>query len=250
MREFVVSLEYERGVDPVMDVFVEHPQLVSNAVTVSVGAGGLTRVDRLSGPAEALDALESVFLDESVCNECTAPDDRCDADRTYELLDAGKTNRTVYTHHSGVSYCNSVPYHAASQLPPGLLFDSRRREGRHEWRVLIRDAAAVGDLYDVLETAFPDGVTISFRRLSSPERWGEDTGTLADLSPEQRRAIERAVELDYYETPRGATLEDLSEDLDVPKSTIRYRLRRAEDWLTNAYVERDRGSEPSSSSAG
>lgn len=236
MREFTVTLDYEPGVDPVMDVFIEHPKLVSNAVDISVGSGGLTRVDRISGPPDAIDALRTVYLDPAVCNECVAPDARCDADRSYDLLADGERNLTVYSYHEGVSFCNSVPFLAARELPPGVLFDSQRREGRHEWRLLMRGDDAVGELYDTLATEFPEGVTISFQRLTTPERWGERTGTVADLSPEQRAAIEEAVRQDYYDTPRGTTLADLAARLDVPQSTLRYRLRRAEAWLTDTSI--------------
>jgi hypothetical protein len=34
----------------------------------------------------------------------------------------------------------------------------------------------------------------------------------------------------YYNHPRDATLEDLATHLDLPVTTFRYRLRRAEAW--------------------
>jgi hypothetical protein len=236
MREFVVTLAYDRGQDPVMDVFLDHPELVASAVDISVGAGGLTRVDRLSGPPAAVAALREVFLDPSVCNECATPHGDCDAERSYELLDADDGGLTVYSYHEGVSFCNSVPYHAAHQLPPGVLFDSRRRGRHHEWGLLLRGDEGVGDLYDALTADLPAGVTVSFQRLGQPQRWGERTGTVADLSPEQRRTIETAVAMGYYGTPREATLSDLAAALETPQSTVRYRLRRAEAWLTETGI--------------
>jgi predicted DNA binding protein len=236
MRELVVTLSYDRGVDPVTDVFVDESGLVASSVDVSVTESGLARVDRLSGPPGAMEALGEVYLDPERCTECTAPTDRCDAERSYEVVDDGRGGRTVYTFHADVSFCDSVPFHARHRLPPGTLFASRRRGNSHEWRVLMRSDRAVGDLYDALVDGLPGGVTVSFERLGSPERWGERTGTVADLPPAQRAAIETAVAMDYYETPRGATLADLSAALDVPQSTLRYRLRRAEAWLARTHV--------------
>jgi predicted DNA binding protein len=236
MREFVVTLAYDRGVDPVMDVFLDHPELVASAVDISVGTGGLTRVDRLSGPPAAVATLREVFLDPVVCNECAAPHGDCDAERSYEVLDTEDGGLTVYSYHEEVSFCNSVPYHASHQLPPGVLFDSQRRGGRHEWRLLLRGDEGVGDLYDALTADLPAGVTVSFQRLGQLERWGEQTGTVADLSPEQRRTIETAVAMGYYGTPREATLSDLAAALSTPQSTVRYRLRRAEAWLTDTAI--------------
>lgn len=237
MRELVITLEYEPGVSPVSDAFIEHPELVASSVDVTVSRAGLARVDRLSGPEPAAEALASVYLDPSVCNECTAPNRDCDAERRYEVITAEGDSRTVYTFHENISFCDSVPYHAATHLPAGLLFDSWRRGAAHEWRILMREDGAVGGFMDALVADLPEGVTVSFRRLAEPERWGEHTGTVADLSPEQRAALEAAVRMDYYDTPRGATLADISTALGVPQSTLRYRLRRAEAWLTRTLVD-------------
>lgn len=235
MRELVVSLDYEPGTDPVMDVFIDHPDLVAQALDIA-WTGGLVRADRLSGPGEALAALDDVYRDPAVCNECAAPTDDCDADRTYEVVDDGEARRTVVTYHAHVEYCHSVPFLAGRTLPPGLLFDSRRRRDRHEWRVLMREDGDAGALFDALVAGLPDGVTASLQRLAGLERWGGPTGTPADLPPEQRAALETAVRLGYYDTPRGAALADIAEALDAPQSTVRYRLRRAEAWLTDRQV--------------
>lgn len=235
MRELAITLDYEPGADPVTDVFIDHPDLVAQALDIAV-SGGLVRADRLSGAADALDRLAEVYLDPAVCNECVAPHGDCDADRAYEVIEADGAGWTVYTYHTHVGYCHSVPYLASTTLPPGLLFDSRRRADRHEWRVLMREDGDAGALYDALVADLPDGVAVSFQRLTGPERWGGPTGTLADLPPEQRAAIETAIELAYYDTPRGATLADVADALGIPQSTARYRLRRAEAWLTDRYV--------------
>ena len=51
------------------------------------------------------------------------------------------------------------------------------------------------------------------------------------LPYEQREALETAVAAGYYETPRDVHLSDLAAEADIPESTLRYRLRRAEAWL-------------------
>ena len=230
MRELVVTLSYDRGVDPVTDVFVDEPGLVATSVDVSVTDERLARVDCPSGPPGAVEALGEVYLDPTRCTECTAPSDRCDAERSYGVVDDGRDGWTVYTFHADVSFCDSVPFHARHRLPPGALFASCRRGSRHEWQVLMRSDRAVGDLYDALVEGLPDRVTVSFERPASPERWAERTGTVADLPLAQHAVIETAVAMNYYEPPRGATLADLSAALEVPQSTLRYRLRRAEAW--------------------
>ncbi|MFB6176769.1 MAG: helix-turn-helix domain-containing protein [Halobaculum sp.] len=41
----------------------------------------------------------------------------------------------------------------------------------------------------------------------------------------------------YYETPRECTVTELSDRLDVARSTLQYRLQRAESQLLAAFVE-------------
>lgn len=236
MREFVINLEYEEGIDPVMDVFIQHSRLISNSVDISVAGGTLTRVDRVSGPSEGIAALKDVYLDTGICNECGAPNSQDNADDPYEVLTERENNITVYTRYDEFTSCNSVPYHAIQLLQTGLLFDSQRQSNRHQWRILLPNDDAVGELYDRLKTELPDDVVISFQRLTTPRRWGDRTGTVADLSPEQRTAIEEAVRKNYYDTPRGTTLADLASELKIPQSTLRYRLRRAEAWLTTSSI--------------
>ena len=63
----------------------------------------------------------------------------------------------------------------------------------------------------------------------------DETGRI--LSPEQDSALRAAVEQGYYKTPRAIETYGLAEKLDVPGSTLSYRLRRAEAQLAAAYVK-------------
>ncbi|TKX76629.1 transcriptional regulator, partial [Halorubrum sp. SD626R] len=61
-------------------------------------------------------------------------------------------------------------------------------------------------------------------------------GDGSDLSPEQEAALRAAVEHGYYETPRETDVGDLADHLGVPRSTLTYRLRRAEEQLAKRFV--------------
>ncbi len=65
----------------------------------------------------------------------------------------------------------------------------------------------------------------------------EANGTQSALSPEQEAALQAAVEHGYYESPREVDGGELAEHLDVPRSTLTYRLRRAEEQLANQYLQ-------------
>jgi hypothetical protein len=239
MREFAFTIEYERGVDPLADAFIDNPDAVAKAVTISVSSGGLWRVDHVTGPREALAELELVFTDAGHCNECAGPHPECDATRRHEVIAEREGGFTVYSHYTDVGYCHSVPFFAMKTLGAGLLFDAQRRGARYEWRVLAHDGDPIGELYDALQDGLPEGVTVTLRQVGTPTRWGEHVTTIADLPYEQREALETAVSMGYYRTPRDASLGDIAGELGVPESTLRYRLRRAEAWLTTNFVGRN-----------
>lgn len=70
MREYVFLFTYERGILPVRDVYIEHPEVVATSLAISASPDTGWRVERITGPEHALDALESVYLDTEICNEC------------------------------------------------------------------------------------------------------------------------------------------------------------------------------------
>lgn len=235
MREFAFTVKYESGADRLMDTFIDHPELTAKTVTCSVTPRSIWRVDRLTGPADAIEAVEKPYLDPERCDECLH-DGRCYVTQEYEVLSGDATSRTVYHYQTGIDGCHSIPYLAARHLGDGLLYEALRREDRHEWRVLMREDSAVGELYDVIQSDLRDGLTLSLRHLGEPTHWCDEAVTAADLSYEQRSALEAAVENGYYETPRSMSAEELADVLEIPRSTLQYRLRRAESWLARGFV--------------
>lgn len=236
MREYAFTVEYDRGADPVTDVFIDHPELLATALTISVSLRGMWRVDRVAGPPDALDALDAVFTNPEYCNECLGRHPDCDVEWQYEVVAETRRSRTVYAYQTGATRCHSVPFLATKHLGDGLLFDAQRRGDTYEWRLLLPDERRVGDLFEALGDDLGEGVGLTLRQVGTPARWGEGVATLADLPHEQREALETAVGMGYYGTPRGATLGDVADELGLADSTLRYRLRRAEAWLTETFV--------------
>lgn len=189
------------------------------------------RVERLTGPEPALDALEAVYLDDDICNECVYPHPGCDARNEYEILESEPTVRTIYRSTTEENFCYSVSSLAVATLGSGLVFDAIQQGPRYEWRLLVPSNRDLGAFDDALRADLPDGVTLQVRRVGQPDRWQPGRASRAlDLPYEQREALETAVRLGYYEYPRTATLEDVAGELDLPLTTLRYRLRRAEAW--------------------
>jgi hypothetical protein len=56
------------------------------------------------------------------------------------------------------------------------------------------------------------------------------------LSDRQRTVLVQAVEQGYYDTPRGCTLTELSDELDLAKSTLSERLHRVEEKVVKEFL--------------
>lgn len=233
MREYVFLLEYDRGVHPVRDAFIDHPEVVATALDISSALDGGWRIERLTGPEHALDAIESAYFNDQ-CNDCIYPTPACDATFKYQVLEHEPTARTIYRYVTDESYCHAISYLALKTLGNGLVFDAIQRGPYYEWRLLVPTEKDVYAFHRTLRKDLPDGISLEVRRISTPERWlqARRSQHRTDLPYEQREALEMAIRMGYYDYPRKATLEDIATELDLPLTTFRYRLRRAEAWAT------------------
>lgn len=62
-------------------------------------------------------------------------------------------------------------------------------------------------------------------------------GVIDRLSDRQRQAIRAAIDLGYYDSPRGATTDDVARELDCATSTAAEHLRKAESKLVLALFD-------------
>ncbi|MFC5135893.1 MULTISPECIES: helix-turn-helix domain-containing protein [Haloferacaceae] len=235
MREFTFSIDYEAGVDPMTDVFIDHPSLVARGLHGCVNDDDFWRIERFSGPMAALDAVERLRLDGDVRTESVTETDFL-ATEHHEILERSDGERVVYTYVERVGGGRSVQTLAGRYLPRGSLLCSRRSEDRHEWRILMRSDEKVGLLYDALGANLRSGLSFHMGHLRDARRWGHDSLGTVSLDPEQRTALRAAARNGYYRSPSEITLEELASKLNVPRSTLSYRLRRAEEQLVMEYV--------------
>ena len=134
-------------------------------------------------------------------------------------------------------YSRRIPYLTVEHVGSGVLFETERTGRTYEWTVLMPDDSGVGRLYDAVDAELRDGVTLTLAHVRGHYGWRAETLTAAELSHAQRKAIEAAVAHGYYETPRECTITELSERLDVARSTLQYRLQQAESQLFAAIVD-------------
>lgn len=235
MRELVFAVEYSPGADPVMDVFREYGELRSRSMACHVSTEGIWRIDRFNGPTQALDQIDRIYADHDRCLDClTGVHDR--QSTVHETLAARSGSRTVYTFRDVTTDCYAIPCLTCKHVTRGVLSESERSGDTVEWRLLLRDDSGVGDLYEALESSLRPGLSVEFAQLAEPTYWSDRAVTVAELPSEQRTAVEAAVQHGYYETPRSVSLSGLADELDLPRSTLQYRLQRAESWIVERFV--------------
>ena len=245
MRELVFALEYQPGCNRVADTLADHPDVRIRSLSLHATTERLWRVDHATGPSEALEAIENAFLTADYYADCLATQD-CGATQETQVLDHTDDTLVLYSYWERTATCASVPHIALDHLGDGVMFETRH-EGRHyTWRLIHPGNGDVAAFFDELEDAVGDCAQMEMLRTADTAVGTDeaDDGTTG-LSPEQEAALRAAVEHGYYETPREVDVGELATHLDVPRSTLTYRLRRAEEYLAKQHVSQDRSAEQS-----
>lgn len=236
MHELLFSLTYERGVDEYTDLFIEHDDLRAEAVYSCLDPSALWRLDVLTGDPSTLETVTPLVLDESRDRESVS-ERPCEANRHHSLLTETGRRRVVYSYLSDVRRCDAVPVIAAQYLSGGSLIELTRQGAEAQWRILMQNDEKAGMLYDTLGARLADGMQFRFERFAEVDTWQNTMLAANSLPNEQQETLALAVERGYFETPREVTLDDLAEQLDVPRSTVSYRLRRAVREVVSNFVQ-------------
>lgn len=240
MRELVFELDYRPGWNPVADTLAEYPGAAIRSLSCHVTPDTLWRVDHVRGPPEAVSAIESAYMTADYFPDCLVTED-CEATAETQVLDRTEKSLVIYCVWQRSEICTSVPHLALEYIGEGLLFETRQEGRQYRWRIVLGNDAAVGAFTDALQAEIDDVGGMELLRLTD-HRPGVDTRHQQadnELTTEQRRAIHAAVDHGYYEIPRQITLTALAEKLDVPQSTLSYRLQRAEAHLATVFAAED-----------
>ncbi|TYT60371.1 helix-turn-helix domain-containing protein [Natrialba swarupiae] len=237
LREFTFTLTYDEGEDPVADVFHSHPNLEALTIDVTTGRTSFVRLVQLRGPPDVADRLQTILEDRDYLPRAIGTDRCCGTSTSYRL-ECAPRQRLIYAYVEDVCDCQSVYNIVSEHLQRGTIIERRQHDGRERWRLLMRSDEAVGELFEHIETACRDGVTVEAGQLGEATEWHGDAFVDDELTGSQREAVSQAAARGYYERPREVTVAELSAELDVPKSTLSYRLRMAESKLVKRYLGR------------
>ena len=239
MRELVFALDYDSERNLVADTLAAYPETAIRSLSCHVTPESLWRVDHATGSPEALSALEDAFLTAEYCSDCLVTED-CGADCRTQVLDRTDDTLVLYTYWERTPICTSVPHLALDHLGRGLLFETRREGRRYTWRIILSNQADIHGFFDALRAEVRDCAGMEMLRLTelTPRRAQGEQAT-ETVPAEQREALRTAVEHGYYETPRKIDLSELAAETGIPRSTLSYRLRRAEAQLAKQFVAGD-----------
>ena len=243
MRELVFALAYKPGCNRVADALADHPDARVRSLSLHATAERLWRVDHATGTPDALDAIEDAVFTCDYYADCLATED-CGATQTTRVLDRTDDTLVLYADWKRTSSCTSVPHIARDHLGDAVLFETRH-EGRHyTWRLIHSGDGDVPSFFDALEVAVGECAQMEMLRTADTgTAAGGRDGTSSGLPAAQEAALQAAVEHGYYESPREVDVGELAEHLDVPRSTLTYRLRRAEEQLAKQHVDGGRAAE-------
>ena len=246
MRELVFALEYEPGCNRVADTLADHPDASIRSLSLHATEDRLWRVDHATGTSDALADIEDAFLNSDYYADCLATED-CDATQTTQILDHTNDTLVLYSYWERTPLCASIPHIVRDHLGDGLLFDTRHESRHYTWRIIHSGEGDVSAFFEELETAVGDCARMEMLRTAAASPTMDDTNNRnGELSPEQEAALQAAVEHGYYESPREIDVGELAEHLNAPRSTLTYRLRRAEEHLAKQYIAREQLPEESS----
>lgn len=239
MRELVFTLEYEPGCNAVADTLAEHPGARIRSLSLHATPESLWRVDHAVGDPAALADVEDALLNADYYADCLAAE-ACGAAQTTQVLEHADDTLVLYSYWERTPTCTSVPHAALEHLGDGALFETGHDGREYTWRIIHDGAGDVRAFVDDVEVAVGDCAEMTIERLTEASAPTADTVDGSDgLTPEQEAALLAAVDGGYYETPREVDAGDLAERLGVARSTLTYRLRRAEAHLAERHVERN-----------
>ena len=237
MYDFTFEITYDAGVDEYVDLFIDRESLRSEALYSCLDPTELWTLESVTGDPTDLAAVDELLLDEAVARDSINARS-CNSIRTTSLLTEEQRRRVAYTYISDVDFCESVPLIAAKYVDGGMLLEQTRTDDRVRWRVLVQDDSKIGHLYDTLSAKLGEGLSFSFKHLTEVAHWESGLLSRADIRAEQREILNVAVRRGYFETPREVTLDEIADELELPRSTVSYRLRRATAELAKRFTER------------
>lgn len=173
-------------------------------------------------------------------NDCVCPLKDCDAESVQQSLsvtgDEAGHCRLVVDEGDGACYEETE----TNQFCPCPVFENYEcvsellevQDDSLLFSVTIPDRSVLAPLIEGLRETY---ASVSVNRILTA---GEEEEVAPDITEKQREAFLIAVEQGYYERPRGATLDDIAEELGITSSAVSQRLTAVKRRLARKYAHR------------
>lgn len=225
---------YEGDPAPISRGFPDH-KLASRAIGGCLETDEFWRIERFTGEPDVISTIEEERLQTVLAAEgLTTP--ACCGEFRIEILSRDSETCEVYSHVKNLTDCETVGTLATEYLGTDVLFELTRENNTETWTVMMDNEDNVGLLYDALQMSRRPEIRFTFDHLGEASDRRFELFAVENLPPEQRQALVSAVRHGYYETPRQTTIEKLSKEIECPRSTLSYRLRRAESTLAKSFA--------------
>ncbi len=235
MNEFVFSLKYGSECNALSNALEKYPDTRTRSISLHATAKSLWQVSHTTGSSDSLDTIKNVFLESDYHTGCLT-NENCGTTQDTQVLEHSDGTLIVYSYWERTPSCTSIPHIALNHLGEGLLFKTRNVGTVCTWRIVYSTRGDIRAFVDELESNLCGCVDLKIERLTDAS-YPSDDDTNESLSPRQEEALRSAVEQGYYKIPRDADAADIAEQLNVPRSTLNYRLRQAEAKLARRYFD-------------
>ncbi|WP_396613924.1 helix-turn-helix domain-containing protein (plasmid) [Haloferax sp. S1W] len=235
MREAVFSLKYSSECNALANILDRYPDTRIRSISLHATAKSLWQVSHAAGPSDSLDAIKNVFFESDYHTGCLTTKN-CGTTQEAQVLEHSNDTLIVYSYWERTPSCTLIPHIALDHLGEGVLFKTRNVGTTCTWRIVHSGSGDTRAFFDELEDNLSGSVDLKIERLTDAS-YPLDDDTNDELSPRQEEALRTAIEQGYYKMPRDADAADIADELDVPRSTLNYRLRRAEAKLVPRYFD-------------
>jgi hypothetical protein len=242
MREFVFDLVYETAPGPLERLLTDATAVSSTGFGGSIDNTEFWRFERFDGPSDAIDELRNADESDLLGVE-QITETACNGSVHREVLTQSDGECELYYHLRDLNSCESIGTLAVEYIGSDVLFEVKRERGQETWTVMMETEDGVGLFYDAIQVSLRPGVRFEFGHIGQASERRTALFASKNLPPEQREALVEAVRQGYYEKPRQVTLDELSEELGCPRSTLSYRLRSAESKLAKAFATSEQPAE-------
>ena len=162
----------------------------------------------------------------TMLNECTGPPERVEAalggaDHVLDVIATGDESTFFYVHFE--------PEPVTRKMMEGRrktsLTLNMPLELRQDGSIVGRYIGDQSEIEGAFDTV-PDAVEVELLRMQSDV--SGNVNATAALTARQREVLRVAIEVGYYDDPRGATQADIADKLDVTTATVGEHLRKIE----------------------